>query len=231
MSAVVPALALGVLTASGCVWYVPALVDLRAGADRPVSRRLTALACLGGWGTAGLSAVLLLTGMPFVFVVTGAGLLGSAALRLAAWVRSRAEAREDAARWAALDVHPDVRRAPHRRVGALLACGLTLAVAAATALTWARARGAIGAAPLVAIPLALTACTLAVALLTASRPGSGGRGGEGAVGGANAVGGEGVAGGEGAVGASRVRAARTGRDAAGGPAGRTSETGSRARGR
>ncbi|MET8558593.1 hypothetical protein ABZV64_27080 [Streptomyces sp. NPDC004959] len=173
MSAVVPALALGVLTASGCVWYVPALVDLRAGADRPVSRRLAALACLSGWGTAGLAAVLLLTGAPLA--VAGAGVLACAALRLAAWGRARGEAREHAAYWAALDAHPDARRAPHRVVGAVIATGLTAATGAGVALIWAHARGAIGVTPLVAAPSALTACTLAAALLTASRRGSGER--------------------------------------------------------
>ncbi|MFJ4435869.1 hypothetical protein [Streptomyces sp. NPDC088923] len=170
MSAVVPGLALAVLTASGCVWYVPALAELRAGANRPVSRRLAALACLSGWGTTGLAAVLLLTGAPLA--LAGPGVLAGGALRLAAWVRARREAREDAACWAALDAPPpDVRRAPHRAVDAILACGLTLAVTAATALTWAHERGATGTAPLLATPSALTACTLAAALLTPSRRG------------------------------------------------------------
>jgi hypothetical protein len=175
VSALVPALALGVLTASGCVWYVPALADLRAGADRPVSRRLAALACLGAWGATGLAALLLLTGMPWLLLVPGAGLLGSAALRLAAWVRARAEAREDAAYWAALDARPEVPGAPQRVVGAVLATGLSVAMAAALVLTWGHARGTVGARPLLAAPLVLTACTLAAALLTASRRGAGER--------------------------------------------------------
>ncbi|MHC3425132.1 hypothetical protein [Streptomyces sp. DT18] len=172
MSALVPGLALGALTASGCVWYVPALVDLRAGADRPVSRRLAALACLSGWGTAGLAAALLLTGAPLT--VAGAGMLACVALRLAAWVRARGEAREDAACWAALDARPDVRHAPHRAVGAIIAVGLTLATATGMALTWVHARGALGAAPVVAAPVALAACTLAGAVVTVR-----GRGAEG----------------------------------------------------
>ncbi|MDT0419772.1 hypothetical protein RM574_30305 [Streptomyces sp. DSM 41982] len=164
MSAVVPGLALGALTASGCVWYVPALVDLRAGADRPVSRRLAALACLSGWGTTGLAAALLLMGAPLA--VAGAGMLACVALRLAAWVRARGEAREDAACWAALDARPDVRHAPHRAVGAIIAVGLTLATATGMALTWIHARGVLGAAPVVAAPVALAACTLAGAVVT-----------------------------------------------------------------
>ncbi|MGN5381968.1 hypothetical protein ACQ4WX_47310 [Streptomyces lasalocidi] len=40
-------LALGAttVTASGCVWYLPARADLRAGADRPVSRRTPRACC------------------------------------------------------------------------------------------------------------------------------------------------------------------------------------------
>jgi len=45
-----------VVTVSGYVWYVPALVGLWAGADRPDSRRTAAVACLCGWVTAGAIA-------------------------------------------------------------------------------------------------------------------------------------------------------------------------------
>lgn len=57
-----PVLALGAaaVTAAGSVWYLPALADLRAGADRPASRRTGAVACLSGWTTAAAVAVLLL---------------------------------------------------------------------------------------------------------------------------------------------------------------------------
>ncbi|MCZ9337902.1 hypothetical protein NGM37_08945, partial [Streptomyces sp. TRM76130] len=60
-----PVLALGLalVTASGCVWYLPALADARAGADRPDSRRGRAAACLTGWTTvAGVAVLLLVTG-------------------------------------------------------------------------------------------------------------------------------------------------------------------------
>ncbi|MFD0505352.1 hypothetical protein ACFQ0G_25505 [Streptomyces chiangmaiensis] len=89
-------LALGVaaVTASGCVWYMPALADLRAGADRPVSRRRAAAACVSGWSTAGTVAVLLLLAeawwIPRAAAVVGG--LVSAGLRIRAAVLRRNEA-------------------------------------------------------------------------------------------------------------------------------------------
>ncbi|MFD7879561.1 hypothetical protein ACFV5G_36660, partial [Streptomyces sp. NPDC059766] len=62
MAGTVPALGAALLTAAGCVWYVPAVADLRAGADRPVSRRTAAAACLTGWTTLAAVAVLLFAG-------------------------------------------------------------------------------------------------------------------------------------------------------------------------
>ncbi|MFC8507329.1 hypothetical protein ACFU3J_10625 [Streptomyces sp. NPDC057411] len=98
------ALGVGAVTASGCVWYVPALLDLRAGADRPASRRLAAAACVTGWATAGLTAPLLLAGVPALLLLaaTVSGAAAVAALWTVAAVRRRREAREAAACWAAL---------------------------------------------------------------------------------------------------------------------------------
>ncbi|MFI0964183.1 hypothetical protein ACH4S8_22630 [Streptomyces sp. NPDC021080] len=101
-----PVLALGaaLLTVSGSVWYVPALADLRAGADRPRSRRDAAAACVSGWGTAGTIAVLLLvTGTWTVLALTAAaGTAVTLGLRTRAAVRRRREAEEAARHWAQL---------------------------------------------------------------------------------------------------------------------------------
>lgn len=71
-----PVLALGaaLLTVSGSVWYVPALADLRAGADRPLSRRSAAAACVSAWATIGIIAALfLVTEAWSIPAVTAAG--------------------------------------------------------------------------------------------------------------------------------------------------------------
>ncbi|MFJ9119559.1 hypothetical protein ACIRJO_28955 [Streptomyces sp. NPDC102394] len=108
MAQAVLAVGTALVTASGCVWYVPALVDLRAGADRPDSRRLAAAACLTGWGTAGLVTVLLSvvgTWWPVAGTVA-AGAVATAGLRVRALVRRRDERREVARQWAALSPDP-----------------------------------------------------------------------------------------------------------------------------
>ncbi|MFK0259049.1 hypothetical protein [Streptomyces sp. NPDC090445] len=104
MSHAVPALAVAVLCASGCVWYVPAIADVRAGADRPASRRTAAAACLTGWGTAALIVPLLLAAAPWALVaaVAGAGAASSAALLLHGRAQHGTEQREEARRWAEL---------------------------------------------------------------------------------------------------------------------------------
>ncbi|MFB7629643.1 hypothetical protein ACFC0M_01640 [Streptomyces sp. NPDC056149] len=84
-------LALGAtsLSAAGCVWYLPAAADLRAGPDRPASRRLSAAACLTTWATIALCAPLLLAAAPWrvlgTFTVAGA----ATALLLAVLARAR----------------------------------------------------------------------------------------------------------------------------------------------
>ncbi|RLU86982.1 hypothetical protein CTZ27_24740 [Streptomyces griseocarneus] len=104
MSAVpyaVPALGTGVLCLSGYVWYVPAALDLRAGRDRPVSRLLTAAACLAGWGTAALFAVALVTPLRLVgaAVLAAAGATVTVVLLAAAWLYRRREKRETRRAW------------------------------------------------------------------------------------------------------------------------------------
>lgn len=101
-----PVLALGcaLVTGAGCVWYLPALADLRAGAaDRPPSRRTAALACLTGWATvAAVGPTLLLTASWWApCAVTAAGGTATAVLRVRAAVRRAGERRETARLWAA----------------------------------------------------------------------------------------------------------------------------------
>ncbi|CAL9560870.1 hypothetical protein [Streptomyces sp. enrichment culture] len=171
MSGAVLALGIGAVTASGCVWYLPALADLRAGADRPVSRRLAAAACVTGWATAAATALLLLLGVPArpLLAVAAAGAGAGIGLRLRAAVRRRQEEREDAACWAALHCAPP-RRGPRPQYSFAreVACGLALAVTAVLLLAWGRAHGV--STPLaVAPPAALVACALPAAALRAAR--------------------------------------------------------------
>ncbi|MER5450879.1 hypothetical protein ABT052_08080 [Streptomyces sp. NPDC002766] len=108
MAQAVLAVGTALVTASGCVWYVPALVDLRAGADRPDSRRFAAAACLSGWGTAGVVAVLLLVAETWWLVAgtAAAGAVATVGLRIRSFVRRRDERREVARHWAALTPDP-----------------------------------------------------------------------------------------------------------------------------
>ncbi|MFJ9645734.1 hypothetical protein ACWEPM_03085 [Streptomyces sp. NPDC004244] len=137
MSHAVPALAVAVLCAAGCVWYVPAIADVRAGADRPASRRTAATACLTGWGTAALVIPLLLASAPgaLIAAVAGAGAAATAALLLHGRAQHGAEQREAARRWAALGC---VQWAPvgRRRPGRV---GVAWALAAATVVPGAAA--------------------------------------------------------------------------------------------
>ncbi|MCC3777288.1 hypothetical protein [Streptomyces sp. UNOB3_S3] len=64
MSNLVLALAAAALTVAGTVWYLPAVAELRAGADRPFFRRVSAAGCLTGWSTCAGTVPLFLTGVP-----------------------------------------------------------------------------------------------------------------------------------------------------------------------
>ena len=135
MSRAVVALGLAAVTASGCVWYVPALADLRARADRPASRRTAAAACLSGWSTAGIVAVLLLVAEAWWIPSAAAGAALTAALRVRAAVQRRREMREAARHWAELSrqvPRPGAAR-PSRTVVAVL-LGAGLAAGSATAI-------------------------------------------------------------------------------------------------
>ncbi|UXY31740.1 hypothetical protein [Streptomyces sp. HUAS TT20] len=131
MPQAVLAMGVAVTTASGCVWYVPALVDLRAGADRPVSRRSAAAACLIGWGTTGCVAVLLLVaeGWWIPSAVAALGIAVTAALRIRAAVEQRRERREVAVQWTELrhDQPPRDPGRPRKAVAVLIGCALTAA--------------------------------------------------------------------------------------------------------
>ncbi|WP_367320003.1 hypothetical protein [Streptomyces sp. HUAS ZL42] len=105
-----PVLGLGaaLVTASGCVWYLPALAEVRAGADRPDSLRSSAAACLSGWTTIAGIAVLLLIAETWwpPGTLAAAGAAVTAALWIRAAVQRRREAREAVHDWAELSRGP-----------------------------------------------------------------------------------------------------------------------------
>ncbi|CAL9291603.1 hypothetical protein [Streptomyces sp. SudanB182_2057] len=169
MAHAVSALAAGTLTAAGGVWYLPALADLRAGADRPASHRQAAAACLTGWGTIGVAAVLLLVAEPWwipcAAVVTGAVL--TTGLRVRAAIRRRRETEEAAHHWARLCPARPLDRTSHRHkvVAALIGSGVAAATATAV-LVAALAKPAHDSGPRMidAWPPAVVALFLAAAL-------------------------------------------------------------------
>ncbi|MHB6912255.1 hypothetical protein [Streptomyces sp. DB-54] len=112
LSPAVLALGATALSASGCVWYLPAAADLRAGADRPTSRRLAAAACLTAWATIALSAPLLLAAASWTTLGAVTAFGTGAALLLATLARARRGHEEHATRraWAALRLRPPARR-------------------------------------------------------------------------------------------------------------------------
>ncbi|MEU3226364.1 hypothetical protein ABZ695_24840 [Streptomyces sp. NPDC006976] len=103
MSHGVLALGITAVCLAGNVWYLPACVDLRAGPDRPRSRRAAAGAVLTGWASAALTALLLLTPAPLaaVAVTATAGAAAMGYLGVVAGLRRREERRETAALTAA----------------------------------------------------------------------------------------------------------------------------------
>ncbi|MFI1168733.1 hypothetical protein ACH4UM_35530 [Streptomyces sp. NPDC020801] len=135
MSHAVAALGAAALTAAGCVWYLPALADLRAGADRPDSRRIAAAACVTGWAGTGALALLLLVaeGWWTPCVAAAVGATATTALRLDAAVQRRREARETARHWARLGHVPPPAGPGRSRhvVAAVVGCGVAAAVAVA----------------------------------------------------------------------------------------------------
>ncbi|MFI6726840.1 hypothetical protein NRF20_04920 [Streptomyces sp. R-74717] len=104
MSHGVLTLGVAVLCVSGNVWYLPACIDLRAGQDRPRSRRLAAAAVLAGWGSAALTMLLLLMPVPLpaAVLVAVAGATTTVSLAVRARLCRGQEQCEEEARWAAL---------------------------------------------------------------------------------------------------------------------------------
>ncbi|MDH6710692.1 hypothetical protein P3T27_007442 [Kitasatospora sp. MAA19] len=111
MTHTVLAIGTAALTASGCVWYLPAIADLQAGADRPRSTRTAAAACVLWWAALALAGGLLLAQPDWrpAAQIALAGLVGGAALRVRARSERRGEQRECAVHWAALDAGPAPR--------------------------------------------------------------------------------------------------------------------------
>ncbi|MGW4560852.1 hypothetical protein ACWEN3_00135 [Streptomyces sp. NPDC004561] len=185
MAQAVLALGPATVTAAGCVWYLPALSTLRAGADRPASHRRAAAACLSGWSTAAVVAVLLLVSegwwMPSSAAVVGAAVTVS--LQARAVVQRRRQARETARHWAELRADhrsPHDARARTILVALLLAAGPALALAAEAA--WAVAepgktfgRLVVAAVPTTAAALLLTAATVSGRMRRRSADASGRR--------------------------------------------------------
>jgi hypothetical protein len=170
-----PVLALGaaLLTVSGSVWYVPALADLRAGADRPRSRRSAAAACVSAWSTAGTTAALfLVTGAWWIpALAAAAGTAVTLGLRARAVVRRRREAAEAARHWAQLgsgSTAAEERSGNGRTVfAALTATGLATAAATAGLLLTTGPTG--GHWLTAAVPAALVGVFLLIAA-TVARP-------------------------------------------------------------
>ncbi|CAL2055363.1 MULTISPECIES: hypothetical protein [Streptomyces] len=125
------ALATTAVTAAGCVWYLPALADLRAGADRPVSRRVRAASCVTAWATAAAVAVLLLTTNPWTWPATAAatGTLLALALLISSALHHSRETREAATHWTELTPAQSPPTPDRTRyvVAVLLTTGLTTA--------------------------------------------------------------------------------------------------------
>ncbi|MCS0636721.1 hypothetical protein NX801_13835 [Streptomyces sp. LP05-1] len=179
-SPVVPALGLAAVAAAGCVWYVPSLADLRAGADRPASRRLAATGCLTGWSSVALLVPLLLLAPGWAALGTAvAGAAATVVLRLRAVAVRRREEWEAAVDWAALRLPGPLPGDGRGRTGSpgRVAAWLGLAPAAAVVLVLGAA--ALGAGPpaLLLGPVVPVVAVVVLVARAAGRP----RGGPAAV--------------------------------------------------
>ncbi|MFB7469632.1 hypothetical protein [Kitasatospora sp. NPDC056184] len=131
MSHIVLAIGTAAITASGCVWYLPAIADLQAGEDRPRSARTAAAACVTWWAGLALAGGLLLAVPDWepAAQIALAGLVAGVLLRVRAHLQSRLEQREEAVRWALIDPSPaplPVHPSPRALLGWLLV-GLAIA--------------------------------------------------------------------------------------------------------
>jgi len=165
-----PVLALGaaLLTVAGSVWYVPALTDLRAGADRPHSRRDAAAACVSVWSTTGVIAVLLLVTEAWWIpaLTAAAGTAVALVLRTRAAVRRRREEREAARHWEQLRWSRPAAADRSRNGRTAFAVLLTTGLAAAAGTAVLLLTGGPGDGPYwltAAVPAALVGLFLLVA--------------------------------------------------------------------
>ncbi|MFH8769653.1 hypothetical protein [Streptomyces sp. NPDC017958] len=159
------------VAAAGCVWYLPAFADLRAGADRPVSRRRAAAACLSGWTTVGVVAALLLVSeawwIPSAAAVTGAAV--TLGLRVRASMQRRRESREAACQWAELREDPqppDTEPVRTAAVAVLVGFGPAAAAVAAAAMVVVRPEHGMAGWAVVAVPTTIVALSLGVAAVS-----------------------------------------------------------------
>ncbi|WP_019544969.1 hypothetical protein [Streptomyces sulphureus] len=162
------ALGAAAVTASGAVWYLPALCVLRSGADRPVSARLAAGGCVLGWGTGAVLAALLFLGAARSLVgwAAGAGAAACALLHLVAAVARRRERQEAGVWWAALGARAvgGVRSPERAFLGSLLTGLLVAAVVAGMLLSQGEPSvGQVVAAGVVAGAVVLGFLSLAMA--------------------------------------------------------------------
>jgi hypothetical protein len=174
MSHTVLAIGAIALTAAGCVWYIPAVVDLRAGDDRPRSVRLSAIACLSWWLSVAAAGLVLLT--PVSWQLSAALAVGGAVagttLRLTAAVDHHGEQREESRYWA--EVLPGApsatdRQRPQVLVLAWLVSGVAAASVAAVSIVLS-ARSDTPAGPALATAACGTAgFSLAILLIAVNR--------------------------------------------------------------
>lgn len=140
MSHAVLALAAAVSCVGGCVWSLPAVADIRARDDRPLSRRIAAAGCLTGWGTVALLAALLLTPVSWsvIGVVAATGAATATALAARSRVHRARELRETEKHWAACGYGTPLRSTSSRCRTFLvwLLPGLIVATVVAAAVLW-----------------------------------------------------------------------------------------------
>ncbi|MGW5694394.1 hypothetical protein ACWEWX_26650 [Streptomyces asiaticus] len=173
MSHAALALAAAVSCVGGCVWSLPAVADIRARDDRPLSRRIAAAGCLTVWGTVALLAPLLLTPVSWsvIGVVAATGAVVTTVLAARSRVHRARELRETERHWAAWGYGAPVRSAPSRCRAFLvwLLPGLIVATAVAVAVLWTgRANpGRVAAAALLAA--GVVSLFLVIAIVDAAR--------------------------------------------------------------